>query len=131
MPNMNEPREQPVDVAEWRDWLQRNSASTPAVRVVFPLKHSGHPGPFYEDLVIEALRWGWIDGQRNSLPGGWTMLRFTPRRPGSNWAQSNKDRVVALEASGLMEPAGAEVVARARQDGSWAPNDADIPHHER
>ena len=48
------------------------------------------------------------------------MLLFTPRKRGSGWSRSNKDRVARLEAAGLIEPAGADVIEAARADGSWS-----------
>jgi uncharacterized protein YdeI (YjbR/CyaY-like superfamily) len=47
------------------------------------------------------------------------MMWFAPRRPGSVWTRTNKDRVARLEAAGLMEPAGAAAVAVAQETGAW------------
>ena len=44
---------------------------------------------------------------------------FTPRKPNSAWAQSNKERVERLRAAGLMTAAGEAVIARARESGAW------------
>jgi uncharacterized protein YdeI (YjbR/CyaY-like superfamily) len=47
------------------------------------------------------------------------MQWFSPRRPKSTWARSNKERVARLEAAGFMTGAGLEAVERARANGSW------------
>jgi uncharacterized protein YdeI (YjbR/CyaY-like superfamily) len=47
------------------------------------------------------------------------MVRFSPRRPGSAWARSNKERVARLEAAGLMTDAGRRIIDAALLDGSW------------
>jgi hypothetical protein len=46
-------------------------------------------------------------------------MYFAPRRRGSGWARSNKQRVAALERDGQMIDAGRRVVAAAQADGSW------------
>ncbi|HEX2110261.1 MAG TPA: YdeI/OmpD-associated family protein [Gaiellaceae bacterium] len=49
---------------------------------------------------------------------------FTPRRPGSPWSRSNKERVARLERDGRMTPAGRALVEAAKRDGSWTKLDA-------
>jgi uncharacterized protein YdeI (YjbR/CyaY-like superfamily) len=48
------------------------------------------------------------------------MLWYAPRRKGSVWARSNRERVARLEAAGRMTPAGRAAVERAHADGSWS-----------
>jgi uncharacterized protein YdeI (YjbR/CyaY-like superfamily) len=52
------------------------------------------------------------------------MQLVTPRRPGSAWAASNKQRVARLERSGALAEAGRRVVDAAKADGSWARYDS-------
>ena len=47
------------------------------------------------------------------------MQRFTPRKPKSAWAQSNKTRVARLIDEGLMTPAGLAAIEAAKACGSW------------
>jgi uncharacterized protein YdeI (YjbR/CyaY-like superfamily) len=49
---------------------------------------------------------------------------FTPRRPGSPWSRSNKERVARLAREGRMTPAGRALVEAAKRDGSWTKLDA-------
>lgn len=44
---------------------------------------------------------------------------FTPRKPKSAWAQSNKTRVVRLIDQGLMMAAGLAAIEAAKACGSW------------
>jgi len=44
---------------------------------------------------------------------------FTPRKPKSAWAQSNKARVARLIDEGLMTPAGMAAIEAAKACGSW------------
>ena len=47
------------------------------------------------------------------------MQLFTPRKPKSMWAQSNKTRVARLIEQGLMQPAGLAAIEAAKVCGSW------------
>ncbi|HEX9117786.1 MAG TPA: YdeI/OmpD-associated family protein [Anaerolineae bacterium] len=105
--------------AAWRQWLAENHAGSTGVWLTIRKKGSGKTGLSYEDAVEEALCFGWIDGQINTLDGERYRQRFTPRRSGSTWAESNKQRVEKLIAQGLMQPAGLAQVAAAKADGRW------------
>lgn len=109
----------PADRAAWRAWLVRHHTRADGVLVEHVRQRSSLPGPRYEDIVEEALCFGWIDGTARSVDEDHTGLYVAPRRPGSVWAGSNKERVERLEAAGLMTEAGRAAVDRARQDGSW------------
>ena len=104
----------------WRAWLTAHHATSTGLFVVYLKKSAKKPGPSYEDLIEEALCFGWVDGTARSVDDERTSLWFCPRRTGSNWAASNKARVERLSAAGLMTPAGLAAIARAKEDGSWS-----------
>lgn len=113
-------RIQPASRAELRRWLQRHHADSPGVWVLRPKVRSDIPGPTYEELVEEALCFGWIDSVVRPVPEpGLTSQYISPRKPGSIWAKTNKARLERLFADGRMAPAGIAVVERAKADGSW------------
>jgi uncharacterized protein YdeI (YjbR/CyaY-like superfamily) len=70
------------------------------------------------DSVDQALCFGWIDGVRRSIDSERYMMRFTPRRPGSNWSAINIAKVEALMAQGLMHPAGIAAFGARKEDKS-------------
>lgn len=110
----------PADRATWRHWLRTNHAHSPGVWIEYPKVHSGVSGPSYDDLVEEALCFGWIDGVvRKVQTPGYKCLHMTPRKSGSIWAKSNKARLQRLDAAGQLTPAGQAAVDRAKRDGSW------------
>ena len=104
---------------DWRDWLAENHAASTGVFVVYFKKGARQPGPEYEDLIEEALCFGWIDGTLRPVDEQRTSVYFSPRRRGSIWASTNKARVERLRDRGLMTPAGEVVITRAIDDGSW------------
>lgn len=105
--------------AQWRDWLVAHHATAAGVWAVAWRPASGKRAPSYEELVEEALCVGWVDSAKRGLDADRTQLRFTPRRAGSGWARTDKERVERLVCGGLMLPAGLQAVERACADGSW------------
>lgn len=103
--------------ARWADWLDKNHDSSGGIWLAVARKHA--MGLHYEDSVEEALAYGWIDSTARKLDDDAFQIWFAPRKPGSDWSSSNKERVARLTAEGKMKPAGQAVVDRAREDGSW------------
>ena len=73
----------------------------------------------YEEIVCEALCWGWIDSKARSMDDLRSALLLTPRKPASKWSRSNKIRVAQLEAAGRMAPPGRAAVEAAKTSGTW------------
>jgi uncharacterized protein YdeI (YjbR/CyaY-like superfamily) len=103
-----------------RAWLEENHDGSPGAWLVITKKASRNPGIAYEEAVEEALSFGWIDGRASTLDDEKYLLLLTPRKPGSIWAKSNKERVERLLERGLMTEAGLAKVEAARKDGSWS-----------
>ena len=108
-----------ADRVGWRSWLADNHAAETAAWVVLTKKGGAVTALTYEEAVLEALCFGWIDGQARSRDAESTFIRFTPRGPKSKWSMSNVERVAALEAEGLMTDAGRAAVDAAKADGRW------------
>jgi uncharacterized protein YdeI (YjbR/CyaY-like superfamily) len=106
--------------AQWRQWLERNHEQDESIWLVTYKKACGKIYVAYDDVVEEALCFGWIDGLRRPFDEERTMLHVSPRRPKSAWSKPNKERVERLIANGLMMPPGLEKIERARRDGSWS-----------
>ncbi len=92
--------------ADFRAWLEKHHADTPELWVGFYKRGCGKPSITWPESVDEALCFGWIDGLRKSLGDDSYVIRFTPRRPGSNWSAVNLKRAAELVAAGRMDPAG-------------------------
>lgn len=114
----------PKSRAEWRKWLEKNQMRTEGVWLITFKKATGKPRVDYEESVEEALCFGWVDGKGNKLDDERSMLWFAPRKKGSGWAKTNKERVERLIQAGLMTPAGLAKVEAAKKDGSWNALDA-------
>ncbi|MGZ5399024.1 MAG: YdeI/OmpD-associated family protein [Nocardioides sp.] len=112
-------RFQPASIDEWSAWLADHHADTPGVWLVTHKQSTGLAAFDYEDAVIEALRWGWVDSTQRTVDEQRTMMWYAARRPDSVWTRRNKVRAAALEASGRMRPAGQVAVDAARASGRW------------
>ncbi|HEY9323893.1 MAG TPA: YdeI/OmpD-associated family protein [Agromyces sp.] len=107
------------DAATWRAWLEANHGRASGAWLV-----RGRPGftdrhVSYEDAIRQALCFGWIDGPVRTFDAETGGLWFSPRRPSSGWAATNKARLIELEAAGLMAEAGRRAVEVAKANGSW------------
>ncbi len=124
MPKPNTPPPNSVHPPMRRAWLEENHAREEGVWLVFWKKGTGRERVEYDEAVEEALCFGWVDSKPGTLDGERSMLYFSPRKAGSGWAATNKERVGRLIASGLMAPAGLAKIEAAKQDGSWSKLDA-------
>jgi uncharacterized protein YdeI (YjbR/CyaY-like superfamily) len=97
---------------DFRAWLEANHESESELLVGFYKKGSGRPSITWPESVAEALCFGWIDGVRRGLDAESYTIRFTPRKPSSNWSQVNIDKVAELTEQGRMRPAGLAVFER-------------------
>ena len=104
---------------DWSNWLAANHAATPEVWLKLYRKDSGLASINWEQAVIEALCWGWIDGLKRSGDETYWLQRFTPRRTGSGWSQKNCGHVERLIADGRMQAPGLARVLAAKADGRW------------
>jgi uncharacterized protein YdeI (YjbR/CyaY-like superfamily) len=109
----------PTNRAAWRAWLAANHGSARGVWVASWRKASGRQPVAYEELVEEAICFGWIDSTVNILDDERGLQLMTPRKPKSGWTRLNRQRVAALEAQGHMTDAGRRVVELAKANGSW------------
>ncbi len=107
------------DRATWRAWLESNHATSRGAWLVTWRARSGHQRLDYEAAIEEALCFGWVDSTGGAFDADRGRLYFSPRKPRSPWAASNKARIERLIADGRMSPAGLAAIDRAKANGSW------------
>ncbi len=113
---------EPGSRAEWRAWLAEHEGRAGGIWLVLQ-KGAGAPLS-YPEAVEEALAAGWIDSKANKLDAMRYRVWLAPRKRGSGWSPTNKERVARLTESGLMTSRGLAVVEAAKSDGSWTALDA-------
>ena len=98
--------------AEFRKWLAKNHALKKEIWLVQYKKATQKPSINYIAAVEEAICFGWIDGFEKGMDTERYATRFTPRRPKSNWTETNKQRARNLIAEGKMTDAGRAALKR-------------------
>ena len=101
---------------EFGTWLEEHHEIATELLVGFHKKGTGKPSITWPESVEQALRFGWIDGVRRSLGDESYTIRFTPRKPTSNWSLVNVAKVEELKERGLMAPAGLRAYAARRPE---------------
>src|SRR5689334_17939199 len=94
------PQVHAADRAAWRAWLSGHATGSTGVWLVY----DKGPGRrlSYDDIVEEALCFGWVDSLPRRLDDTRAMLYVAPRKPRSSWSRANKERAERLIAAGAM-----------------------------
>lgn len=107
--------------SDLRAWLSKNHGKAQELWVQIFKKDCGTPSVTWADCVVEAIAWGWIDGQKKPKDDASYLQRLSPRQAKSNWSQKNKEHANRLIADGRMMPPGLVHVESAKMDGRWDP----------
>jgi uncharacterized protein YdeI (YjbR/CyaY-like superfamily) len=103
---------------DFRDWLADNCTTSSGIWLVFG-KNARIKTLKANEALEEALCFGWIDGQMQSIDEATYLKYFSIRRKGSKWSDKNKKIVNELEAKGLMTDFGRIKVEEAKKNGMW------------
>lgn len=104
----------------WNRWLKDNHATEQELWIKIYRKKTGIASVSWDEVVIEALCWGWIDGIKKSLNDQAYLQRVTPRKPRSQWSKRNTEHVERLLKEERMQEPGLIHVRAAKADGRWA-----------
>lgn len=103
---------------EFRNWLCDNCQSSDGVWLL--LGKPGGPNTIKaHEALEEALCFGWIDGQMQSIDDKTYKKYFSMRRKNSKWSEKNKALVETLEEQGLMTDFGRAKIQEAKSNGQW------------
>lgn len=105
------------DRQSWRAWLAQHHQSERAVWLVFDKGKDRTMS--WQDIVEEALCFGWIDSRPGKVSDTQSKIYISRRKPKSVWSKINKKSTERLIQQGLMTPAGLEAISVAKQNGSW------------
>ena len=101
------------------DWLEVNHATKSELWVKIFKKKTGIQSVTWNDVVLELLCWGWIDGLKKRLDDQAYLQRVTPRAARSQWSKKNTEHVECLIKEGRMKASGLVHVRAAKSDGRW------------
>jgi uncharacterized protein YdeI (YjbR/CyaY-like superfamily) len=103
---------------QFGQWLAAHHDTATELWMGLYKKHVTKRGLTWEDAVVEALCWGWIDSRAESIDDDARRQRWTPRKPSSNWSAINIATVEGLISEGRMQPPGLAAYARRRPERS-------------
>ncbi|MFN8027164.1 MAG: YdeI/OmpD-associated family protein [Acidimicrobiia bacterium] len=105
------------DRAAWRAWLVDHADRTDGIWLEYD-KAPARTLP-YDDIVEEALCFGWVDSRPGKLSDTRSLLYVAPRKPTSRWSRANRERVERLRKAGAMTERGEAAVRAAVAAGVW------------
>jgi len=106
------------DRDDFRKWLVENHVKNNGIWVIFS-KTKNIPSVKAEEALEEALCFGWIDGQIDSIDDKKYIKKFTPRRKGSRWSAKNRETTARLIKDGRMTDSGMDAIEHAKKNGNW------------
>jgi len=104
---------------DWAVWLEKNHNKSAGLWLRLAKKDSGLQSVSYKEALEVALCHGWIDGQKRPESEEAWLQRFVPRSSRSIWSKINREKALALIASGEMKPAGLAAIENAKTNGRW------------
>ena len=105
---------------KWRNWLTKNHDKVPdGIWLVYYKKETNLATLEYDESVVEALCFGWIDSIIKKLDDERYMRKFTPRKLDSRWSALNKKRVAKAIREGIMTQYGLVKIEAAKKAGIW------------
>lgn len=102
----------------FRKWLENEGATSDGVWLIFSKTEALKTLSAHEALE-EALCFGWIDGQIQSIDDEIYKKYFSRRRANSNWSEKNKELAQQLIEKRLMTQQGLDAISCAKQNGAW------------
>lgn len=115
--------------AKWRSWLDKNHTTSQGIWLICHKQHTGKMSMEYEDIVREALCFGWIDSLVKRLDDDRYARKLTPRKPTSAWSDINRQRWTELEAAGRLASMGKTLAPTANRAVAPEPYKGPIPSY--
>jgi uncharacterized protein YdeI (YjbR/CyaY-like superfamily) len=117
---------------DWAEWLGKNHGKSTGLWLRLAKKESRLRSVSYKEALEAALCHGWIDGQKRPESEESWLQKFMARSAKSIWSRINREKALALIASGEMQSAGLEAIENAKKNGRWdaaydSPRGATVP----
>ena len=90
----------------WRAWLEEHHQTETVIWLIYYKQHTGKARIAYDDVVEEALCFGWIDSNVKRLDNERFAQKFSPRTNHNNWSDANIKRMRRMIEMGKVTAAG-------------------------
>jgi len=72
----------------WRKWLEENHLKENKIAAIRYKKHTNTPSPTHQELMHEAICFGWIDTTVKRLDEERYLINFSKRNKNSRWSDN-------------------------------------------
>jgi uncharacterized protein YdeI (YjbR/CyaY-like superfamily) len=114
----------PKNLNDWRRWLEKNHLSEEKVLLI---KYKKHFGKYYltsQELMHEAICFGWIDTTAKRRDDETYTITYVRRTKNSRWSKNTLSYGKKLLEKGRMSPFGIKMY---KEGLLKKPHDADLP----
>jgi uncharacterized protein YdeI (YjbR/CyaY-like superfamily) len=116
------------NLADWRDWLEKNHLKEDKVFLIKYKKHTGKPIIYNKDSMKEAICFGWIDTTTRRVDEDRFGITYVKRNKNSKWSKNTLSYGKELFEKGLMSPFGIKMY---KEGLAKKPHDEGIPDNPR
>jgi uncharacterized protein YdeI (YjbR/CyaY-like superfamily) len=96
----------PKNLADWRNWLEKNHLKEDKIVFIKYKKHTGRPIIHNMDAMKEAICFGWIDTTVNRIDEDRYSICYVKRNQNSKWSVNTLKYGKELLKEGKMSPFG-------------------------
>lgn len=116
----------PKNLNDWRSWLEKNHLTEEKVLLI---KHKKHVGKYFiptQELMFEAICFGWIDTTAKRRDENTYTITYVKRNKNSKWSKNTLSYGKKLLKEGRMSPFGIKMY---KEGLLKKPHDADLPEN--
>ena len=112
------------DLANWRNWLEKNHLREERIMLIKYKKHTGKPTLNSLDAMKQAICFGWIDTTLKRIDEDRYAITYVKRNKNSKWSKNTLKYGKDLLKKGLMSPFGIKMY---KEGLAKKPHDEGIP----
>lgn len=120
----------PKDLADWRNWLEKNHLKEDKVVFIKYKKHTGKPIIYNMDAMKEAICFGWIDTTAKRVDEDRFSITYVKRGKNSKWSVNTLKYGKELMKAGKMSEFGIKMYKeglRKKAFDAHVPANPDMP----
>jgi uncharacterized protein YdeI (YjbR/CyaY-like superfamily) len=110
--------------ADFGKWLKKYHKTETKVELLIHKRHTGKKFPTHNELLREAICWGWVDTILRRIDDDTFIRTFVQRNDNSNWSINTLRYAKELTAQGKMQPHGVHFYMLGKKK---KPHDHDLP----
>ena len=116
------------NLADWRNWLEKNHLKKDKIILVKYKKHTGKPIIYNMDSMKEAICFGWIDTTTRRIDEDKYGVKYVKRNKNSKWSKNTLAYGKELLKKGRMSVFGIKMF---KEGLAKRPHDEGIPNNPR